>query len=59
MDLIAVDITDLPGAPPKRGDFVTLIGGDIDVDQVGQWSRTISYDVLTRLGRRYHRVWKS
>jgi alanine racemase len=59
MDLIAIDITDLPGAPPKRGDFVTLIGDDIDIDQVGQWSRTISYDVLTRLGRRYHRVWKS
>jgi alanine racemase len=59
MDLIAIDITDLPGAPPKRGDFVTLIGNNIDIDQVGQWSRTISYDVLTRLGRRYHRVWKS
>jgi len=59
MDLIAVDITDVPGPPPRRGDFMTLIGGNIDIDQVGQWSRTISYDVLTRLGRRYHRVWKS
>jgi len=59
MDLIAVDVTDMPGALPKRGDYVTLIGGSIDIDQVGQWSRTISYDVLTRLGRRYHRVWKS
>jgi len=58
MDLIAIDVTDLSGVPPKRGDFVTLIGEDIDIDQVGAWSRTISYDVLTRLGRRYHRVWK-
>jgi alanine racemase len=59
MDLIAVDVTDVSDAPPRRGDFVTLIGGSIDIDQVGQWSRTISYDVLTRLGRRYHRIWKS
>jgi alanine racemase len=59
MDLIAVDITEVPGLPPRRGDYVTLIGGTIEIDQFAQWSRTISYDVLTRLGQRYHRVWKS
>ena len=32
---------------------------DVLGSQAGQWGRTISYDVLTRLGRRYHRIWKS
>jgi alanine racemase len=59
MDLIAVDVTNVADTLPKRGDYVTLIGGDIDIDQFAQWSRTISYDVLTRLGHRYRRVWKS
>ncbi|HWM46839.1 MAG TPA: alanine racemase [Xanthobacteraceae bacterium] len=59
MDLIAVDITELPENAVRRGDLVTLIGDQITVDEFAGWSRTISYDVLTRLGRRYHRVWKS
>jgi alanine racemase len=59
MDLIAVDITDLPPGTVKRGDYVTLIGDGITIDEFAGWSRTISYDVLTRLGHRYHRVWKS
>ncbi|MGZ5834916.1 MAG: alanine racemase [Xanthobacteraceae bacterium] len=59
MDLIAVDVTDAAGLLPRRGGYVTLIGGAIEIDQFAQWSRTISYDVLTRFGQRYHRVWKS
>jgi alanine racemase len=59
MDLIALDVTDVSNIQVRRGDYVTLIGGTIDIDQFAQWSRTISYDVLTRLGPRYHRVWKS
>ena len=59
MDLIAVDVTDAAGLQPRRGGYVTLIGGAIEIDQFAQWSRTISYDVLARFGQRYHRVWKS
>jgi alanine racemase len=59
MDLIAVDITDVPHNAVKRGDYVTLIGDGITIDELAGWSRTISYDVLTRLGHRYHRIWKS
>src|SRR5262245_20893669 len=56
MDLIAVDISDLP-RDVHRGDWVTLLGDGIGVDEMATWGRTINYDVLTRLGRRFHRVW--
>jgi alanine racemase len=59
MDLLAVDVTDATDLHPRRGSFMTLIGGSIEIDQFAQWSRTISYDVLTRLGQRYRRVWVS
>jgi alanine racemase len=58
MDLFAVDVTDLPEGGARRGDFATLIGGDIGVDELGAMTGTIGYEVLTSLGRRYHRVYK-
>jgi alanine racemase len=58
MDLLAVDVTDLPEGRARRGDLVTMIGGDIDVDQLATWSGTIGYEVLTSLGTRYHRIYK-
>ena len=58
MDLIAVDVTDLPDGAVRRGDFATLIGDGLDVDEVGAQAGTIGYEVLTSLGRRYHRVYK-
>ncbi len=59
MDLIAIDITDLPDAAARRGDYVTLIGDDLTVDEVAQAASTIGYEVLTGLGRRYHRVYRA
>jgi alanine racemase len=56
MDLLAVDVTDLEGAA-RRGEFVTLIGGDIGVDDLAAFGGTIGYEVLTSLGRRYHRIY--
>lgn len=58
MDLIALDITDLPAGSVKRGDFVTVIGEGRDVDALGEMFGTIGYEVLTDLGRRYARVYK-
>ena len=57
MDLITVDVTDVPGAPAKRGDLVCLIGRDIPIEAVGAAAGTIGYEVLTSLGRRFHRVY--
>jgi alanine racemase len=58
MDLIAVDITDLPPNAARRGHMVTLIGEGITVDELAHRFGTIGYEVLTSLGRRYARVYK-
>jgi len=58
MDLLAIDITDLPDNAARRGDLVTLIGDEITVDDLAKAAGTIGYEVLTSLGRRYHRVYR-
>jgi alanine racemase len=58
MDLLAIDITDLPDGSVRRGDLVTLIGDEITVDDLAKAAGTIGYEVLTSLGRRYHRVYR-
>jgi alanine racemase len=58
MDLLAIDVTDLPEGSARRGDFATLIGSGIGVDDIGAAAGTIGYEVLTSLGRRYHRIYK-
>ena len=58
MDLTAVDVTDLAEGTARRGDFATLIGDGMSVDDLAAGMGTIGYEVLTHLGRRYHRVYK-
>jgi alanine racemase len=58
MDLIAVDVTDVPNNAVRRGHMVTLIGEGITVDELAHHFGTIGYEVLTSLGRRYARVYK-
>jgi alanine racemase len=57
MDLIAADVTELPEGAVHRSDFATLIGDGITIDEVAASMGTIAYEVLTNLGRRYHRVY--
>src|SRR6266436_1352682 len=58
MDLMAVDITDLPHNTARRGHMVTLIGEGITVDELAHHFGTIGYEVLTSLGPRYARIYK-
>ena len=58
MDLIIVDVTDVPAGAVARGDPVTLIGDDLTVDEVGRRAGTIGYEILTSLGRRYARRYR-
>jgi alanine racemase len=58
MDLIIVDVTELPADSVRRGDPATLIGGDLTVDQVGRRAGTIGYEILTGLGARYARTYR-
>lgn len=55
MDYIVLDVTDAPREAAQRGAWVELLGETIDVEQLAGRARTIGYEVLTRLGRRYAR----
>lgn len=59
MDMITVDVTDLPPEAVRRGDFAELIGAQATVNEVGRAAGTIGYEVLTRLGYRYRRTYTS
>jgi len=58
MDLMAIDITDLPPKAARRGHMATLIGEGITVDELAHHFGTIGYEVLTSLGSRYARIYK-
>lgn len=57
MDLITVDVTDLPEGAAKPGAFATLIGDGISLEDAGYASGTIGYEILTRLGPRFTRLY--
>ncbi|HTO56692.1 MAG TPA: alanine racemase, partial [Pseudomonadales bacterium] len=58
MDLTLIDVTDVPGV--AEHDEVVLWGDQdgarIGVDEVAAWQRSVSYEVLTRVGKRVPRV---
>lgn len=53
MDLITVDVTDLPDVPPA----LEILNARQGVDALAALSGTIGYEILTSLGRRYERRW--
>lgn len=55
MDLIAIDVTNVPDAELAPGAEVELIGPRFGVDDVAALSDTIGYEVLTGLGHRFVR----
>ena len=55
MDLTMFDVTDLPDGAIKAGDWVELMGPTINVEEAARAAGTISYEMLTSLGRRYSR----
>ncbi len=55
MDLITLDVSAAPAALP--GASVELMGAHLPVDEVAEAAGTIGYEILTALGRRYHRVY--
>jgi alanine racemase len=58
MDLLAVDVTDVPNNAVRRGHMATLIGEGISVDELSHHFGTTGYEVLTSLGPRYARIYK-
>ena len=58
MDLICLDISDLPDGAVHRGDMATFIGEGISIDDLAAAAGTIGYEILTHLGPRCHKVYK-
>jgi alanine racemase len=56
MDLTTFDVTDIPGVVP--GAWLELIGPAQTLDDVAAAAGTNGYEVLTSLGRRFHRVYR-
>jgi alanine racemase len=59
MDIIVIDATDAPRDALKPGAIARLLGAEITVDDLAARAGTIGYEILTGLGRRYHRVYTS
>ncbi len=57
MDLITVDVTHIDDPAPLPGDWIDLIGSGLTIEAVGAGAKTIGYEVLTRLGPRFHRIY--
>ena len=57
MDSIILDISALPPGTLEAGDLVELIGPHQSVDDVAAHAHTIGYEILTSLGRRFHRIY--
>jgi alanine racemase len=58
MDLVCLDVTDLPDGLARRGDSATFMGEGISVDEVAASAGTNGYEILTRLGPRCHLVYR-
>ncbi len=55
MDLITIDVTEVPEAHCARGGWVELMGPHITAQTVAHHAGTIDYEVLTNLGARAFR----
>jgi alanine racemase len=58
MDLICIDITELPDGIVRRGDEAVFVGSGISIDDIAAAAGTIGYEVLTHLGLRCHLVYR-
>ncbi len=57
MDITIIDASDAPRGSVQPGAPARLLGPEITVDDLAERAGTIGYEILTSLGRRYHRVY--
>ncbi len=58
MDLITVDVTDVPENQAVRGAWVEVLGARTTIDDLTDRAGTIGYELLTRLGQRVQRTYE-
>jgi len=59
MDMITLDVSSIPTHYCEPGTAVDLIGPNNDVDSLAAESGTIGYEILTALGSRFQRIYKT
>ncbi|POF28807.1 alanine racemase [Roseibium marinum] len=57
MDMITLDVTDVPQELLKRGALVEMLGPSVAASDLAAYAETIDYEYLTSLGRRFERVY--
>jgi len=57
MDLVTIDVTDVPEDESQPGALVEVLGPHLTADDLAEHARTNAYEVMTALGRRYARVY--
>ncbi|MDA0703803.1 MAG: alanine racemase [Proteobacteria bacterium] len=57
MDLITLDVSEVPAEVAHPGAEVEIIGPNQTIDQVAERAGTIPYEILTSLGQRYSRTY--
>lgn len=55
MDMTMIDITDIPNV--NEGDYVTVFGDALLVQELATWSGTIPYEILTGISQRVKRIY--
>jgi len=55
MDMIAVDVTDIPGI--RQGDSATLLGKGMPAEEVARLAGTINYEIITRINPLIKRIY--
>jgi alanine racemase len=58
MDLAIFDVSAADPALARPGGFIELLSDTHGVDAAGEEAGTIGYEILTALGRRYHRIYR-
>jgi alanine racemase len=59
MDLVTFDLSAVSAEVARPGATIDLLDPDLGVDEAGARAGTIGYEILTALGRRYHRSYLS
>ena len=57
MDLVVFDVSGVDPSLARPGGFIQLLDEDYGVDAAAAEAGTIGYEILTALGRRYHRIY--
>ncbi len=59
MDMVTLDITDLPADAVSAGDWVELFGRHVPIEHMAQCAGTVPYEIITQTGARITRIFTS